>query len=308
MPASRCSTAARLGPIVRLAVAEHASLPAAIAAVLDAEGAGRRIGRAVLAIAGPVEGGRAAFTNADWVADAAELARTFGFASVRLVNDFAAQAWALPDLAAADLRPLGGGPAVAGAPMAVLGPGTGLGVAALVPACRRRRRDRHRGRPRHAARHLGARRRHHRPPARALRPRVGGMRAVGAGTGQSARGHRRARRRAPRSAHGRPTSPRRRWRGPARCAARRWIRSAPCSARWPATSRCRSARAAACSSPAASRRASSSHLARSAFRARFEAKGRFRDYLAAIPVHVVLHADPAFVGLAAIARSPAIEP
>jgi glucokinase len=44
------------------------------------------------------------------------------------------------------------------------------------------------------------------------------------------------------------------------------------------------------------------HLKASAFRTRFEAKGRFRSYLEPIPVHVVMHADPAFVGLAAIAR------
>ncbi len=41
----------------------------------------------------------------------------------------------------------------------------------------------------------------------------------------------------------------------------------------------------------------------STFRARFEAKGRFRDYLAAIPTYVVVHPDPAFLGLAALTES-----
>jgi glucokinase len=45
------------------------------------------------------------------------------------------------------------------------------------------------------------------------------------------------------------------------------------------------------------------HLARSGFRACFEAKGRFREWLATIPVHVIMRPDPAFVGLAALARS-----
>jgi glucokinase len=36
----------------------------------------------------------------------------------------------------------------------------------------------------------------------------------------------------------------------------------------------------------------------SEFRGRFEAKGRFRSYLAAIPTFVVTHPVPAFVGLA----------
>jgi glucokinase len=51
-----------------------------------------------------------------------------------VINDFSALALALPDLSAAELRPIGGGAPVPGAPKAVLGPGTGLGVAGLVPA------------------------------------------------------------------------------------------------------------------------------------------------------------------------------
>jgi glucokinase len=40
----------------------------------------------------------------------------------------------------------------------------------------------------------------------------------------------------------------------------------------------------------------------SSFRERFEAKGRFRSYLAAIPTFVVVHPVPAFVGLAGLLR------
>ncbi len=43
-------------------------------------------------------------------------------------------------------------------------------------------------------------------------------------------------------------------------------------------------------------------LARSGFRARFEDKGRFRDYLAAIPTLLITRPDAAFLGLAAAAR------
>jgi glucokinase len=43
---------------------------------------------------------------------------------------------------------------------------------------------------------------------------------------------------------------------------------------------------------------------RSAFRERFEAKGRFRDYLAGIPTYVVTHALPAFLGLKAVLERP----
>lgn len=89
---------------------------------------------AVLAVAGPVTGDTASLTNAPWVFSAAALAARFGFARVRLVNDFLAQAHALPHLAPADLLPIGGGRAALGAPMLVLGPGTGLGVAGFLPA------------------------------------------------------------------------------------------------------------------------------------------------------------------------------
>jgi glucokinase len=39
------------------------------------------------------------------------------------------------------------------------------------------------------------------------------------------------------------------------------------------------------------------HLPSSEFRARFEAKGRMSDFVARIPVFLVLHEDPAFIGL-----------
>ena len=86
---------------------------------------------AVFAVAGPVEADRCALTNCSWVIDARELYQTFGF-EARIINDFEAVAHSLPSLTAADLVKIGGGEAEPGAPMVVLGPGTGLGVAGLV--------------------------------------------------------------------------------------------------------------------------------------------------------------------------------
>jgi glucokinase len=88
---------------------------------------------ALLAVAGPVEKERCQLTNCSWIIDGDELRATFRLARVRVVNDFAATAYSLPSLAGADLYAIGGGRAVPGAPMAVLGPGTGLGVACHVP-------------------------------------------------------------------------------------------------------------------------------------------------------------------------------
>lgn len=88
---------------------------------------------AVLAIAGRVTEGQARFTNLPWEADEAGLREAFGFESVELINDFVAQALALARLSSDDLRPLG--PLIRLKPgvVALIGPGTGLGMAALVP-------------------------------------------------------------------------------------------------------------------------------------------------------------------------------
>jgi glucokinase len=51
---------------------------------------------------------------------------------VQIVNDFEAVALSLPWLSSADMAAIGGGTPEAGAPMAALGPGSGLGLACLV--------------------------------------------------------------------------------------------------------------------------------------------------------------------------------
>ena len=76
--------------------------------------------------------GEIEFTNLDWQVSEGELLAQFEFEAVRLMNDFAAQALACPMLGGDSLRVLG--PALRGAegaPMVVLGAGTGFGVAGL---------------------------------------------------------------------------------------------------------------------------------------------------------------------------------
>ena len=90
------------------------------------------IGKAVLAVAGPVEGNRCVLTNCSLAVDARELCETFRL-EARIINDFEAVAYSLPSLAPSDVVGIGGGKAALRAPMAVLGPGSGLGVACLVP-------------------------------------------------------------------------------------------------------------------------------------------------------------------------------
>ena len=126
-------TGGMLGPIEHMAVRDHRRFSDALAAFIAGQTQGAAIRRAVFAVAGVVEGERCALTNNLWVVDAAELAARFGFTSIHIINDFEAIAWSLPHLTRNDLCVVGGREPRAKAPMVVLGPGTGLGVAAYVP-------------------------------------------------------------------------------------------------------------------------------------------------------------------------------
>ena len=86
-----------------------------------------------IGIATPITGDRVQLTNNDWVFSIAELKQALGAERCLVINDFTALAMSLTALAPSDLRAVGAGRAIAGAPMALLGPGTGLGVSGLLP-------------------------------------------------------------------------------------------------------------------------------------------------------------------------------
>jgi glucokinase len=123
-----------LGPIKYFPVAEFPQFSDVVDAFFNGERRPLTVHRAALAVAGPVAEDRCVLTNCPWTIDAHELCTEFGLSEVHLCNDFEVIALSLPYLATEDLYVLGGGKAVGGAPMAVLGPGTGLGVACLVPS------------------------------------------------------------------------------------------------------------------------------------------------------------------------------
>lgn len=90
-------------------------------------------GAACFAVAAPVDGTRVRLTNADVEFCAEELRTELGLPSLELVNDVAALARSLTELQDDDAASLGGGPLRRDGTLAVVAPGTGLGVAALVP-------------------------------------------------------------------------------------------------------------------------------------------------------------------------------
>ncbi len=87
---------------------------------------------ACLAVAGPPHVDTISFTNSGWRFDRGMVKDMLDLRAVKIINDFAAAARALPLLEPSDLEKVGGGTPETGAPCVALGPGTGLGVATLV--------------------------------------------------------------------------------------------------------------------------------------------------------------------------------
>ncbi|WP_018149523.1 glucokinase [Henriciella marina] len=106
----------------------------ALSAYLDQLGKGAPR-EALIALAGPVSKGRVQLTNRDWMVDTARLQEKCGLASVRLVNDYAAMARAIPELPEGAFRLIHEGEPDSSSrqPILVSGPGTGLGMATLIP-------------------------------------------------------------------------------------------------------------------------------------------------------------------------------
>ena len=118
------------GDVVRLSTVAHADAQTLLAAGREALGE-TRIDAAILAVAGPrAEDGSFTLTNTGQRFAVAPCGEALG-CSAAVVNDFYAQAHGVPHFK--DLVPIGAGLANTEAPMAIVGAGTGLGAATLVP-------------------------------------------------------------------------------------------------------------------------------------------------------------------------------
>ncbi len=89
---------------------------------------------AAMAVATPVTDDWIQMTNHHWRFSVKALRRQLALERLLVLNDFTALALAVPGLARHHLVPVGGGAAVPGKAKALLGPGTGLGVSGLLPA------------------------------------------------------------------------------------------------------------------------------------------------------------------------------
>jgi len=120
-----------IGPDMVLQCADFAGPDDAAKVFLAARGDAKPV-RGAFAVASPVTGDMIEMTNSSWRFSAHHVQRQLGLAELKVVNDFTAAALSVPHLGPAHLMKLGGFEAVPGAPIAVLGPGTGLGVSGLV--------------------------------------------------------------------------------------------------------------------------------------------------------------------------------
>ena len=109
--------------------ADYPSLQAIVAEFLAK--VGMQVDLASFAVAGPVIAGHVKTTNLPWVMDERTLAKELNLRAAHLMNDLEAVAYAVPALQASDLLVLNEGEPDVHGPIAVIAPGTGLGESFL---------------------------------------------------------------------------------------------------------------------------------------------------------------------------------
>lgn len=109
---------------------DYASLEEVIQIYLDDQI--HNVQMACIAIACPITGDKVTMTNHTWSFSITEMKKNLGLTKLTIVNDFTAVSMAIPVLGADDKVQLGGGSAQTDQPVAIYGAGTGLGVAHLV--------------------------------------------------------------------------------------------------------------------------------------------------------------------------------
>ena len=116
---------------------QHSSIQEAIGAYLAEHlplAERRRVNAAAIAVAAPVTADWVTLTNHAWSFSINQLRGDLWLERLIVINDFTAIATAIPYLTTVDREQIGGGVALASAPIGVIGPGSGLGVGALIPA------------------------------------------------------------------------------------------------------------------------------------------------------------------------------
>lgn len=127
LPGSELPTAVRV-----LSCRDYPTMEAALDDYLSDARQRHRFREAAIAVATPVKGDRVSLTNHTWSFSIEACRRRFALQRLLVLNDFTALALSIPHMGASLLRQVGGGEPRDFAPKAVLGPGTGFGVSALI--------------------------------------------------------------------------------------------------------------------------------------------------------------------------------
>src|SRR5450830_1297270 len=121
-----------------LPCADYPSLSAALQAYLAlphiAAAGGQAVRHAVIAIANPVDGDFLSMTNHHWSFSIRAMREECGFTTLDVVNDFTALARSLPQLSSEQKHQVGAGTARPNTAIGLIGAGTGLGVSGLIPS------------------------------------------------------------------------------------------------------------------------------------------------------------------------------
>ena len=116
---------------VTLPPGQYPDLAAAAPAYLQQVGQ-PAVREACIAIANPIDGDVLKMTNNHWQFSIEATRQQLGLDSLLMLNDWEAMAMAAPALQGPDLEQIGPGEPVPNAPKGLIGPGTGLGVSSLV--------------------------------------------------------------------------------------------------------------------------------------------------------------------------------
>ena len=130
---SLCSAQGELVSPLVLECKNYPSLESAAKAYLEKTKYQGEIKNAAFAIACPVLSDTVSMTNSDWSFSITQTQDALGLERLTVVNDFVAQALAVPFLKESQKIKIGQGEPTPGFPIVVVGPGTGLGVSILVP-------------------------------------------------------------------------------------------------------------------------------------------------------------------------------
>jgi glucokinase len=116
---------------------EHATFADAIRTYLADEGL-KGVSLAAIGIANPITGDHVKMTNHHWAFSIEQTRLALGLQRMLVLNDFQALALSLPALSPDERVQVGGGEPEPGKPLALIGPGTGLGVSGLLWSADRR--------------------------------------------------------------------------------------------------------------------------------------------------------------------------